>query len=71
MSNSSDNGVQEMLSKTRTMPREQLKLLSHEAMLEESGPSRAASTLIVLITSMLFVAFAGPIMWILKRPQPR
>lgn len=57
MSNSSDNGVQEMLSKTRTMPREQLKLLSHEAMLEESGPSRAASTLIVLITSMLFVAF--------------
>ncbi|WP_419797045.1 MAG: HlyD family type I secretion periplasmic adaptor subunit [Terasakiella sp.] len=57
MSNSSENGVQDMLSKTRTMPREQLKLLSHEAMLEESGPSRAASTLIVLITSMLFVAF--------------
>lgn len=43
----------EILSAKRTMPREQLKLLSHEAMLEESGPSRMASGLILLITGLL------------------
>jgi adhesin transport system membrane fusion protein len=45
--------VHEVLSRKRNMPREQLKLLSHEAMLEEAGPSRAASGLILLITLML------------------
>jgi len=52
-----DNVVHEVLSKKRNMPREQLKLLSHEAMLEESGPSRAASAVIILITALLFTAF--------------
>jgi len=43
----------DILSSKRTMPREQLKLLSHEAMLEEAGPSRMASGLILLIMSLL------------------
>lgn len=42
-----------ILSDKRTMPREQLKLLSHEAMLEEAGPSRMASSLILLIAALL------------------
>jgi membrane fusion protein, adhesin transport system len=46
----------EVLAPKRTIPREQLKLLSHEAMLEESGPSRMASSMIVLIIGLLVSA---------------
>ncbi|WP_135077264.1 HlyD family type I secretion periplasmic adaptor subunit [Terasakiella sp. SH-1] len=53
------NVVNEVLSKKRNVPREQLKLLSHEAMLEEAGPSRAASGLILLITALL----ASSVVW--------
>ncbi|SCA55356.1 putative Membrane-fusion protein [Candidatus Terasakiella magnetica] len=59
MSKKSSNVVHEVLSKKRNMPREQLKLLSHEAMLEEAGPSRAASGLIILITALL----ASSVIW--------
>ncbi|MDV7340565.1 HlyD family type I secretion periplasmic adaptor subunit [Terasakiella sp. A23] len=52
----SDDIENEVLSRKRTMPREQLKLLSHEAMLEEAGPSRAASSLIILIMGLLVAA---------------
>ena len=46
----------EVLAPKRVIPREQLKLLSHEAMLEESGPSRMASSVIVLIMGLLVSA---------------
>lgn len=49
----------QVLNKKRTVPREQLKLLSREAMLEESGPSKMASTMILLITGLL----ASAVVW--------
>jgi membrane fusion protein, adhesin transport system len=55
----SDSVENEILAAKRTMPREQLKLLSHEAMLEEAGPSRMASGLIMLITALL----ASSVIW--------
>ncbi len=55
----SEHVVNEILSNKRKMPREQLKLLSQEAMLEEAGPSRTASGLILLITALL----ASSVVW--------
>ncbi len=57
MTDKQSHVVHEVLSQKRNIPREQLKLLSHEAMLEEAGPSRVASWLIMLITAMLFSLF--------------
>ena len=50
------NVVNEELSSKRLITRDQLKLLSHEAILEEAGPSRIASSAIVLISALLLTA---------------